>query len=612
MKIEPGKTDKAKLRFRVRPTAADKYNAVSVVDFRSNDPTDPKVDIVLRVKEPLYPNYIAIDYGTSTSTAAYCDDTAKLLALEETDTKVASDVFFVGRREGEDPPYDYCIGRETEGLGVESYRRRATAAKVRVTETEPYEVEFDQRGFPVMPAEVARMGVLELVRFARSALGRRPSGIMFTVPTRFTLRQREALERVFRRVTSEKGLADTDVRFVDEAFAAGFYYLSEGIQADKDLCCCPIYTLMVIDVGGGTTDVTLFRVEQDPGSETTPPNIKKLEVLGAWGDQHLGGHALTMKVAEHLARQAGVAGDARPFEQTAERLKLAVSEYAKTLDDTRDGLVPADGGMLGKALLSLANRSVESLRKTPEPKRDWLDKQLKDMKNSRKVTVSLPSELGGSDLRAGIGETRELLVGGFDIFSAEVREILARCGIQRADKLLLCGQSSLLPDLPRSFKGLAAKFDYVRDPRSPNKKALLLKECVALGAALYANFRFRMTFEGRDKFWRILGTRDQGRFNALVPWGTTYPFETTCEFDRRFDVRQPGGAEQILQFNLWENLTLLPGRMQTDVYETFEIGIDGSKEDMFEGKVSLTREGQVEVYCRLGGAWQKMKPVGGQ
>ena len=124
------------------------------------------------------------------------------------------------------------------------------------------------------PPEISALILRELARWAQNKLGQPVKKAIITVPAYFSDAQRNA--------TREAGeLAGLEVvRIVNEPTAASLAY---GL--DKELR----RTVMVYDLGGGTLDVSIVRIE----GEVT-------EVLASHGNNHLGGDDFDDKLVNHL------------------------------------------------------------------------------------------------------------------------------------------------------------------------------------------------------------------------------------------------------------------------------------------------------------------------
>ncbi len=167
------------------------------------------------------------------------------------------------------------------------------------------------------PADVSSLILRELVSWATDDLGGAPDAAVITVPAYFSEAQRQA--------TREAGeLAGLEVlRILNEPTAASLAFAHKGQER----------TVLVYDLGGGTFDVSVVRIE---GGVT--------EVLASHGDNQLGGDDLTELLAERLAEGFreqhgpqsldGAAARSRLW-WAAEQAKQALSEgpYAKVREE---------------------------------------------------------------------------------------------------------------------------------------------------------------------------------------------------------------------------------------------------------------------------------------
>jgi molecular chaperone DnaK (HSP70) len=124
------------------------------------------------------------------------------------------------------------------------------------------------------PPEISALILRELARWAENRLGQPIKKAVITVPAYFSDAQRNA--------TREAGqLAGLEVvRIVNEPTAASLAY---GLDSEARR------TVMIYDLGGGTLDVSIVRIE----GEVT-------EVLASHGNNHLGGDDFDQKLVDHL------------------------------------------------------------------------------------------------------------------------------------------------------------------------------------------------------------------------------------------------------------------------------------------------------------------------
>jgi molecular chaperone DnaK (HSP70) len=176
------------------------------------------------------------------------------------------------------------------------------------------------------PPEISALILRELARWAGQRLGQPVKKAVITVPAYFSDAQRNA--------TREAGeLAGLEVmRIVNEPTAASLAY---GL--DTEAC----RTVMIYDLGGGTLDVSVVRIE----GEVT-------EVLASHGNNHLGGDDFDQKLVDHLVeafrRQHGVdLRDRNPgayarlwWAAEAAKKQLSDEPYARVREES---LVQVDG-----------------------------------------------------------------------------------------------------------------------------------------------------------------------------------------------------------------------------------------------------------------------------
>ncbi len=124
------------------------------------------------------------------------------------------------------------------------------------------------------PPEISALILRELARWAEKRLGQPVKKAVITVPAYFSDSQRNA--------TREAGeLAGLEVvRIVNEPTAASLAY---GLDTESNR------TVMLYDLGGGTLDVSVVRID----GEVT-------EVLASHGNNQLGGDDFDHKLVDHL------------------------------------------------------------------------------------------------------------------------------------------------------------------------------------------------------------------------------------------------------------------------------------------------------------------------
>ena len=331
------------------------------------------------------PRPIGIDLGTTNSIVAYvrdgapaalttCDGgsllpsvvhygengavlvgrAAKAQLTRSPESTIASVKRFMGR-DAADP--------ETERLGAYRFSKPQT-------EDEARSVRFDvggaNRARTVTPVEVSAEILKSLKQSAVDQL-RSVGGAVITVPAYFDDAQRQATKDAGR-------LAGLEVlRLLNEPTAAALAY---GLEQKQN------GLFAVYDLGGGTFDITILRLEDGV-----------FQVKSSGGDSALGGDDMDRAVAEVLLEQMGVDQSAPP-----EAVALALSaarelKHALTTTEEASIELPAKGGANVQAKLTRTrlNELIQPL----------LDRTGKACRRALRDASVEPSELDGVILVGG-------------------------------------------------------------------------------------------------------------------------------------------------------------------------------------------------------------------
>jgi molecular chaperone DnaK len=176
-------------------------------------------------------------------------------------------------------------------------RRMGSDAKVQLGERE------------YKPQEISAIILSRLKEIAQARLGRTIRKAVITVPAYFSDTQRQA--------TREAGeIAGLEVaRIINEPTAAALVYEAAQHQGKR---------ILVYDLGGGTFDVSVVRIEQGV-----------VEVISSHGNNHLGGddfdHKIVEHVLEHLKLKHGV--DVADWPQAMARILRSAEDAKKQLSD---------------------------------------------------------------------------------------------------------------------------------------------------------------------------------------------------------------------------------------------------------------------------------------
>ncbi len=181
------------------------------------------------------------------------------------------------------------------------------------------------------PIELSALILRELKHRAEHALKTPVNRAVITVPAYFNDSQRQATRDAGR-------LAGLDVlRIVNEPTAAALAYgldqqsaaapqPSSSLSPSHPPTLPPSKTVAVYDLGGGTFDVSILRLENGI-----------FEVLATSGDTWLGGDDMDRLIADHWLRALGLTDDDLRADKTfAQRLRLAAETAKRTLSDAAE------------------------------------------------------------------------------------------------------------------------------------------------------------------------------------------------------------------------------------------------------------------------------------
>jgi len=242
---------------------------------------------------------LGIDLGTTNSEIAiYRDDRPEVLRDDQGRIILPSVVGLTETGEllvGEEARNQLLLYPERTVRSIK--RRMGSDAKVRLGERE------------YTPQEISAIILSRLKEIAQARLGRPIRKAVITVPAYFSDTQRQA--------TREAGeIAGLEVaRIINEPTAAALVYEAAQHQGKR---------ILVYDLGGGTFDVSVVRIEQGV-----------VEVISSHGNNHLGGddfdHKIVEHVLEHLKLKHGVDVADRP--QAMARILRSAEDAKKQLSD---------------------------------------------------------------------------------------------------------------------------------------------------------------------------------------------------------------------------------------------------------------------------------------
>jgi molecular chaperone DnaK len=207
---------------------------------------------------------VGIDLGTTNSEIALYRDGRPEVLADELGRKVLPSV--VGLTEAG----ELLVGEEARNQFLLYPERTVRSIKRRMGRAET--VRMGDREYT--PQEISAIILKRLKEIAQSRLGRSVRKTVITVPAYFSDTQRQA--------TREAGeIAGLEVvRIINEPTAAALVYEAGQHEGKR---------IMVYDLGGGTFDVSVVRIEEGV-----------VEVISSHGNNHLGGDDFDQKIVAHI------------------------------------------------------------------------------------------------------------------------------------------------------------------------------------------------------------------------------------------------------------------------------------------------------------------------
>ncbi len=508
---------------------------------------------------------VGIDLGTTNSEIAYIIE-GNAIVLEDNDNGIVPS----------------CVGLDDQGtiLVGEAARNQAVAAPERTVLSVKRRMGSDEKirlgDADYLPQEISAFIVKSLKSRAEKILGRTVNRAVITVPAYFTDAQRQA--------TREAGeIAGLEVaRIINEPTAASLAYESEQKAPRR---------ILVYDLGGGTFDVSIVRIEEGV-----------VEVLASTGDNRLGGDDFDQKIvdllAAHCRDQLGLKLSPETDPMVFARLKRAAETAKKTLSSAPYALIEEDH--IGRKKFQDRHLSYELSRTDFEELiLDEVDRTMESVNQALKDASLLPSAI---------------------------------------DKIILVGGSTRIPMIPRR---LEAKFG--RAPHGEIDPDL----CVALGAAIQGGREMGIDATGvlLDVTPYTFGTSALGevngqpcmttfvpliRRNTKLPAARTEAFCTLYDDQEAVDVkvfqgenpdaldniqigkytfelsRQPEGSVVTLHFDLDVNGILKIEAVEKDTGKKLNAVIENALSRFSEDEMAASRE-------RIQTLWgEKTAPEDGQ
>lgn len=445
------KVIKILLSFKILPSDSNRDYRINffITDKTNSDGfTKREIPVCLKsLKAKTYPNYIGLDFGTTTSCISlivprltdggrYMVDIIDYKSLQplpldeesEDDKSRYVPSAFWSRERG-----NFKIGRDAEIL----QKKKIILKRFVYLET-PIK-ELDGKTY----RKVTKLFIAELFRRVIEYLAENkipmciPDKIRMSVPTVYLPYWKECMKKACEdALRMELKIENPSVSLIDESFASLRYYIETGqeeLPAEPCLIC-------VYDFGGGTTDVTMILVERPFESKA-----RSYKVIATGGNAKLGGIDIDSWIAEIL----------KPY--------LSYLKYSdKELDEKSEYLKKLLGS--GQCVTEIEQLLQPTARPKAKEIHEAIRKKIFDNleEEIRKIFIDifdLTDKKSGSiyeniSLRILLAGNSSRLNGFVEIFSETVKEILRSRGYNK-----ISFEKISLIDKPKACVSIGAFLD---------------------------------------------------------------------------------------------------------------------------------------------------------
>jgi molecular chaperone DnaK (HSP70) len=319
-----------------------------------------------------------IDLGTTYSCIAYVDETGKPVVVQnsENDRTTPSVVFF-------DENNEIIVGKEAKNRLNSDPKKVVSFIKRDMGNSE---FLFSHNGDDYKPERISSFVLKKLVKDASENVGFEIKDVVITCPAYFGIDERKATE-----IAGD--LAGLNVKaIINEPTAAAIAYGMDKVENQ---------TVLVYDLGGGTFDVTMIKVQPE-----------KIEVVVTGGDHNLGGKnwddALMSYFASRFAEETGNQDDIFSDVETFGNLQLSAEDAKKTLSARE------------KTTTSVIYGTDKAKIDTTREKFNEITSQLAEL------TISLTKQMLEEAKVKGVTSFDKILLVGGSTRMPQIKEILAR------------------------------------------------------------------------------------------------------------------------------------------------------------------------------------------
>lgn len=255
-----------------------------------------------------------IDLGTTYSCISYVDETGRATVIKNSDgeSTTPSVVNFTS-------PNEVIVGQVAKETAVIEPKTTISLVKTLMGKSD-FAINYNDRD--ISPVEVSSYILKKIAKDASAEINQEVKDVVITCPAYFGTAERMAT----RDAGEIAGLNVLEI--ISEPVAAAIYYGCTKEQDEK--------TILVYDLGGGTFDVTIMKI-----------NGNKISVICADGDHDLGGKdwdtALMRYLSEKFVEETNYDGDFDEYAQQELRLKAEKAKIQLTSKEETPVMLDVSG-----------------------------------------------------------------------------------------------------------------------------------------------------------------------------------------------------------------------------------------------------------------------------
>ena len=448
---------------------------------------------------------VGIDLGTTHSLVAICDEAGPRVLLDEQGRALLPSVvrFLHGKKSivGWQAKNEAAQFADATIASAKRFMGRGFAESVAMAADMSTQLmqgprglaAFNVRGASITPQEVAAAVLGELRRIAEARLNTHVTRAVITVPAYFDDAQRQAtrdaarlcgltVERIVNEPTAAAlayGIGHGNKNTSPNKKAAGHDAATHAPNTSQTAANNSGETVAVYDLGGGTFDISILRIESMDAANPTLGDA--FQVLSTRGDTRLGGDDFDQLIALWLQSEikkefnmpAFTAGDTTTIRMVSEQAKRALSEREDIAIE-----IECDVRM------TLQRCAVIDLRAAPAPNPTPNSAPNSSPNSSQNPTPSTTNPNTNRILRRTLTRAQfqnmiaPLIARTLDAFTRARADAETMAGNIKLDRVVLVGGSTRIPYVRAQVAAHAGITPYT---------ALDPDQVVALGAAVQAS-----------------------------------------------------------------------------------------------------------------------------